>query len=152
MSQPQASWIRVHHLGHWCILIYLMQKDVHTRTQTGSHYINSPYSAQDRSGPSEQKKNKRKRRWGGLWVWFCEAVAIRTENEREKPGLLNLKQYWGHEDGLLFIATDFLFKRALLLCFLSRLCYLSLTFSLFLLYSCTLCSTNKGEKHWHMQV
>lgn len=99
---------------------------MHRHTQTGHHYINNPYPAQDRSGPREQKKNKRKRRWGGLRVWFCEALTIRTEKEREKPGLLNLKQCWGHEDDLLFIATDFLFKRALLLCFLSHACAASL--------------------------
>lgn len=47
----------------------------------------------------------------------------------QPPCLLNLKQCWGHEDGLLFIATNFLFKRALLLCFLSRFCRYRLTSS-----------------------
>lgn len=65
--------------------------------------------------------------------------------------LLNLKECWGHEDGLLFIATNFLFKRALLLCFLSRFCCFCLTSSLFFPYSCTMWKKRVGKQN-HNQV
>lgn len=63
----------------------IMLKDVHTRTQTGRHYINSPFPAQDRSGPSEPEKDEKgKRWWGGLWVWFCKAETTTTEKKEGK--------------------------------------------------------------------
>lgn len=117
--------IRLVELGERCAHTYTNRQALHKQPISSTRQIWAEWT---------KKTKKKKRRWG-LWEWLCEAETIRTEKEREKPGLLNLKQCWGNEDGFLFIATDFLFKRALLLCFLSRLCCLSLTSSLFFHFS-----------------
>lgn len=83
--------------------------------------------------------------------WRCRrSSAVRSHSSEyrrggKKQGFLNLKQCWGHEDGMLFIATDFLFKRALLLCFLSCFgCCLYIFGNLPLSYS-TVHSPNKRK-------
>lgn len=124
----------MHRLGHWCILIYHNAEGcAHTYTNRQALH-KQPISSTRQiwaEWAKKDQKEKAMRRTVSLILQGWDHHNREKKKKREKPGLLNLKQCWGNEDGFLFIATDFLFKRALLLCFLSRLCCLSLTSSVF---------------------
>lgn len=127
----------------------IMPKDVHTHTQTGSHYINSPYPAHKTDlGWVNKKKNKKEeamRRNVSMILQGFNHQNRKREGKARSSKPETVLRPWGQlaiNSGRFFIQEG-----SAVVLSLTLVLPLPLTSPLFFCYSCTLCSTNKGGKH-----